>query len=174
MAAGRIYIISLNSTDTSDITEKLMELDDNLTLASKFTTNESNNVNTVTIDPQTLFLAYKNNSIFYTHASVEETFGVFIDDYYNSNLFEINIEDFNIISNNFFNEDDIIVWIDNTGNKSDNIKNDINEINILWEKLNLFPYLYFYNEKLEVICEIILNYIYGSEEDKKELLEEYS
>ena len=84
------------------------------------------------------------------------------------------IEQFNLISDKFINENNILViWLDESNNHKIS-KDEMIEINYMQERLNNMKYLYFLNDSHKKICSVILEYLDSDEDRQQQLLEEYS
>ena len=103
-----------------------------------------------------------------------------MDEFYNSNILGMSLSDFNNISSNFLNSNKdnfIIVWLDTKYHLDNNTLNkDINEVNYLFNKINEFQlkYIYLLDENYEMISDIIVDYYNGSDEERNNILIEYS
>ena len=172
MDLPKIIIISLNHIDKYDLARNIIKIDDNFSIAKMFSTSEEEGYDYM--DKDTLILSYKNNALFYVHSTDDKSTGITMDEYYNNNIILMNIEDFNILPENVLvNHNILIVWVDSECSKSSDIKNDMNEINILLKSIDSYNYLYFYKEPTSKIANIILKYIYSDEMTKNEIIENY-
>jgi hypothetical protein len=103
-----------------------------------------------------------------------------MDSFYNDDIFTMSMCEFNNISDSIFkneNNDIVVIWLDTDYNKNnDNILEDVRESGFLQQRLNEgnIKYLYFFNENEDSILKVIFNYLYGTEEDRKEILIENS
>ena len=95
------------------------------------------------IDTNTIYLAYKNNSIMTVYTTNYVSDGIMIDDFYNNDICYVTIEQFNLISDKFINENDLlVVWLDKS-NSYMLSRNEIAEINYMQDRLNNMKHLYF-------------------------------
>lgn len=171
----KIFIVCLNKDISLDIAKKLIHKDDELTIAPTFTTNkhknELNENYETYLDVNTVNLAYKNNSLLFIKTIKYISSGITIDDFYNNDICIMDIEEFNLISEYLFNKYDILtVWIDSKNHKSLS-SNDLMEIKYFNSFLEQIKYLYFLDDEPN-IDNIILDYINGNEEERKDILEE--
>ena len=96
-----------------------------------------------------------------------------VDNFYNGDIINLELDNFNNIPNHYFQEDDIIIWLDSKKHPH-NIHKDLVETKYLVERLtelNL-KYLYFLDEPIENILSVIKEYIYS--DNKEAILEEWS
>lgn len=182
--ANKIFITGSHSVDKLKIAKLLVQKDDSLSICKKFTSNPdykgviSDNY-IYFLESQEIDLAYKNNVLLYVNTENYISSGITIDNYYNDDIFVLDLRDFNNISNTVFQStlnEIIVIWIDSpiTSN-SPEIKQDINETKYLLERLNSgVKYLYFLSETEDFITDTILEYLNGDEETKNKLLEENS
>jgi hypothetical protein len=126
------------------------------------------------LDTNTIHLAYKNNSIMTVYTNNYLSDGITIDDFYNNDICYMMIEQFNLISEKFINENNIlVVWLDES-NKHKISKQEMTEIGYMQERLNNMKYLYFLNDSHKNICDVILEYLNSDEDRQEQLHEEYS
>ena len=172
----KIIITGLNYIDKLPLANKLIEIDDNLSIGQEFTTNKflyDDNSFGQYIDLETLSLSYKNNALFYVHTEDFMSNGLTLDEYYNNDIFCINIEDVNLISDSMIDDNTLIVWLDTKYQKSQNINKDLYEVKIFEQRLKNVNYVYFLDESIDKMTEIILNYINGNSDIKEKILEEF-
>jgi len=178
MNSTKIIITGVKSIDKSIIAKRLVEIDDSLTIIPHFTSNidMKDNISEFEyfLDTNTIHLAYKNNSIMTVFTDNSNSDGITIDDFYNNDICYMSIEQFNLISDKFINENDIlVVWLDESHSyKLD--QNEMAEIGYMQERLNNMKYLYFLNDSNKNICNIILEYLNSDENRQQQFLEEYS
>ena len=111
----------------------------------------------------------------YIHSSETSSYGVTIDEFYNSDIVVLDTLNFNTISDKILNNNDIlIVWIDTKFDK----KNSINfkETKFLMDRIYKYPYMYFMcTDPVDSICDPIIQYLSAdSLLVKREILEENS
>lgn len=174
----KILITGIEAIDKSIIAKRLVEIDDSLTIIPHFTSNidMKDNISEFEyfLDNHTIHLAYKNNSIMTVYTNNYTSNGITIDDFYNNDICYMTIEQFNLISDKFINENNILViWLDESNNHKIS-KDEIAEINYMQERLNNMKYLYFLNDSHKKICNVILEYLNSDEDRQQQLLEEYS
>lgn len=178
MNSVKILITGISEIDKFSIIKELAKQDDNLTIIPSFTSdlhyeNQGASEDYIYYMPtEEVNLAYKNNALLYIYTKDYVSTGVTFDDFYNNDLLETNLINFNNIPDRYFTEYDIlIVWIDSAKIKA--TKAELQEVNVLEERLGTCKYMYFLDEPLEEVVKAILTYIH--EEDKREeLLEENS
>lgn len=179
----KILIVGSSSIDKMKIAEHLVEYDDSLSIAFAFTSDinykqmkkDNNNLHIYYNDNEHINLDYKNNSLLYIHSSETESYGVTIDEFYNTDIVVIDTLNFNTISDKILNNNNIlIVWIDTKFDK----KNSINfkETKFLMDRIDKYPYMYFMcTDPIDSICKPIIQYVSTeSPEVKKEILLENS
>ena len=174
----KIIITGIKDIDKSIIAKRLVEIDDSLTIIPHFTNDPDMKENTSEfeyfLDTNTIHLAYKNNSIMTVYTNNYLSDGITIDDFYNNDICYIMIEKFNLISEKFINENNIlVVWLDES-NKHKISKQEMTEIGYMQERLNNMKYLYFLNDSHKNICDVILEYLNSDEDRQEQLHEEYS
>lgn len=177
----KIFLISLGNFD--DINNRIMKYNDDLIICKKFTNNDeytdytyANNNLIYYINTPTIITSIKNNAVLYVNSN-EYIDGIMMDDYYNSHIINMNIVEFNKISECLLNktyntEDVLIVFIDDSDNEN-NKKISLQEYNYFQERIEKFPNIYLLNEPNDVIVNIIYKYITGDNEIKQEILETY-
>lgn len=171
----KIFIVCLDKDFALDIAKKIIYKDDNYTICPMFTTDKDYNVaneNYETyLDVQTVNLSYKNNSLLFIKTYKYISTGITIDDFYNNDICIMNIDEYNLISENIFKKYDIItIWIDSKTHK--NLSNsDLIEINYFYNYISNINYLYFLQDEIN-IEDIIIEYIKADEEHRKLILEE--
>jgi hypothetical protein len=132
------------------------------------------------LDTTTITNALKNNSILYVTYLNEKLCGVTMDDFYNADIIPMSIANFNDISTNFLDkyiDDLVIVWYDTKNHvKGKQIKNEINEVSFLLERIETlgYKYLYFLDDSEDDIANVINDFITGDDNKRKEILENYS
>lgn len=174
----KIIITGIKTIDKTVIAKRLVEIDDSLTIIPHFTSDtemkDSLSEFEYFLDTNTIHLAYKNNSIMTVYTNNYISDGITIDDFYNNDICYMTIEQFNLISDKFINENNILViWIDESGNHKLS-KDEMVEISYMQERLNSMKYLYFLNDSHKNICNVILEYLNADEDRQQQLLEEYS
>lgn len=174
----KIFIVCLNKPLALEIAKAIIYKDDNYTICPMFTTdkaydNEINENYEIYLDVATVNLSYKNNSLLFIKTNKYISSGITIDDFYNNDICIMDINEYNLISENIFKKYDIItVWIDTKNHKS--ISNsDLIEINYFTNFLSNINYLYFLENESNIDITI-LEYINADDEKKKIILEENS
>lgn len=174
----KTFIVCLDKNNSLDISKKIIELNDELSIVPEFTTNidykgKLNENYIYYLDVNTTNLAFKNNALLYIKTDNYISNGISIDDFYNNDICFMTIEEFNLIPNTVFkNQDILIVWVDL---KKHNCitNNDLIETKYFNSFLlnNNIPYMYFLNNE-EYIHQVIIDYIEGDEETRNMLLNE--
>lgn len=125
------------------------------------------------IDQQTVNLSYKNNSLLYIKTNSELSEGITLDDYENNNIVCLDIDQFNMISDRIFinNDNILIIWLDKKNYKPLSKIEKI-ESEYFQERIDSFviKYMYFLDEDYRYISKVILNYLYSNDEEYKQTL----
>jgi len=174
----KIFIIGHSNINVDDIGIKLQEKNDNLVLSRKFTTvkdykDAPENSLYYFLDKTTVNISYKNNSIIYVDTIDNDSIGITYDDYYNSDIFCMNLRQFNMLSQSFINkvEDMLVVWVDNKNTK--HLQEDIYEAGYVEERIYDLNYIYFLDEDIDTMLNVINEYVCGNEEQRKDILNNY-
>lgn len=172
----KIYIIGHKNIDTLSIGIELQSRDDSYSIAPRFTTNKEDVSDyKYFLDKETVNISYKNNAMITITTDDNESNGIIYDDYYNNDIFCMNLTEFNIIPDKMLvsneNLDILVVWVDSSKNVP---KEDIREVEYLEERLNNINYMYFCNEPNSVIVTAIIEYLYAEVDDKENILKNYS
>ena len=173
----KILLIGLQRIDKIELAKQLTSKNDDLSIASIFTTNveykdtEINENFIYYMDTLTVNLSFKNNSFLYINTIDYVSHGITIDDYYNNDIICMSIEEFNSISPKTFEHDELlIIWIDEKGKVSNN---ELTEVKYFQDELSKYNYMYFLNEDMNDISDIILDYLScNDEQHRNELLNE--
>ena len=187
MENTKIFITGPYKIDKLNIAKKLISIDDDLSIAKRFTNNDKyinseNDEYIYYMSTQDIDLTYKNNFILFANMDNYISTGITLDSYYNDDIFVMSLEEFNNISDVIFKSelyDIIVIWIDGTFNKGNEFaQKDMIESRYMQERLSAnknIKYLYFFNETDEKIIDVILEYINTDEiEVRNELLIENS
>ena len=175
----KTFIVCLYEDKALNVAKDIIKTNDELSIIPRFTTNTEykNEVNenyVYYLDVNTVNLSYKNNALLYLKTDKYISSGITIDDFYNNDICYMTIEQFNLISDKFINENNILViWLDESNNHKIS-KDEMTEINYMQERLNNMKYLYFLNDSHKKICSVILEYLNSDEDRQQQLLEEYS
>ena len=171
----KIFIIGHTNIDTLKVGIALQSKNDDLSIAPSFISNEEheNSQYLYYMDKETINISYKNNALLYVYTNDNESIGMTYDDYYNNSIFCMSTHSFNIIPDVIFNGDNdtLIVWVD-----SNNIRptdSDVLDIPYVEERIVSLNYLYFCNEDVETISNVVNKYVNGDEEIRNELLYDY-
>ena len=174
----KIIIVSLPDIDKLSLAQRLVELNDSLSIGETFTTNVNDynqGLYSQYINIETLVLSYKNNALFSVKTHEGISTGITIDEYYNNSIFMIDIDEFNMISDSNLGNNIIIVWIDSNKHKGDiDMESIYADIQNLENRFELFPHLYFLNESVENMANIIIKYLScTNQDDREQILAEY-
>lgn len=171
----KIYIVGHRNIDTLSIGKELQSRNDSLTIAPFFNTNDvEEHEYEMFIDKETVNISYKNNSVLTMITDVDNSRGIMYDDFYNNDIICINLYEFNIISDKILCSPEfhnIIVWVDSRTNVH---RDDIKECEFFNERLLDQDYLYFIDNEPVHIVDVIISFLNGTDDVRKELLEEYS
>lgn len=171
----KIFIICLKKDKALEVAKRLVSLNDDLTIAPMFTTDEvteaANENYEVYMKPDIVNLSYKNNALLFIKTNKYISTGITSDDFLNNDVCIMNVEEYNIIPDNLFNKYDILnIWIDvKTGHDVTNA--DLVEMRYFSQSLENKKYLYFL-EGEPGISEVINEYINADEEEKMKIFEE--
>lgn len=170
----KIIITGIDIDRIRTIADEIVKHDDTLAIAPVFTTNADDTQWRYFIDTNTANLSYKNNSVFFIYTAKYISTGILLEDYYKSNIFITNIDEFNNISDMFFkNDNTLIIWVDNTMNTSDSVSGQYKyKLKYLNERISANKYMYFINESVQDIASTIIKYIYADDDEKTLLLSE--
>lgn len=184
---NKIFIVSAEISNTYPILDKLLEVNDEFQIASSFTTDsEFGNIPSSKyeyyISNDQLNLDYKNNALLCvdTDTITQNSIGIALDVWYNSNIIPMSIKAFNTIKESYY-KDCLIVWIDNTIN----VKNcgygqyKLQMIEIKYFMNNFDDYkkqmMYFnQNDDVDDIVKTIIEYVEGDNNKKTQLILENS
>lgn len=172
----KIIIIGIEDLDVYEYVMQMLEKNNELVAAKKFTTDiEEYNEGKypIYLDLMNLNLAYKNNALLYVTTENNISHGVTIDEYYASDIIDMSIKEFNLVADYTFGENIIICWLDKS-KVHDYTKLNLNEIRILENRLQELNYLYFLNTTPDEFANIVNKYLNANDDEKKNLLEEYS
>ena len=172
----KIYIIGHRNINTLEVGLAIQSKDDSITVAPRFTTN----IDEVTeykyfLDKETVNISYKNNAIITITTDDNESNGIIYDDYYNNDIFCMNLAEFNVMPDKLFetdceNDDILVVWVDSSSNVP---RADVNEVEYLEDRLSNMNYMYFCNESSDVISDAVLKYVYAEQSEKEEILKDF-
>ena len=175
----KIFIIGNHNSDKLKIAKKLIEIDDNLSIASTFTNDKEykdkvNDNYIYYLESEEIDLAYKNNVLLFVNTDNYISTGITMDSLYSNDIFCMSIKDFNNISNVVFNSKNyevLVIWLDNKITEmNQSVREDINESKYLFSTLENLNYLYFLDETDEEIASTILEFVNADEERQQEIL----
>ena len=179
----KIFITGPHNSDKMNLARKLIEYNDSLSIGERFTNDmdykdKENEDYIYFLSTQSIDLTYKNNFMLFVNTNNFISTGITMDNYYNSDVFVMEMDEFNNISNNVFkleSTDIIVVWLDANYSKNNDFSgNDIVEASFLEERLinDNIKYLYFYGEDIDTISAIILRYLNSDPEERDKILNE--
>jgi len=173
----KIFLVSIDKDPLFDIADNIYKLNDALSISPCFSTDtqfkDIVTYNTYFLDSETVRIAYKNNSLLCVVTDNYISSGITIDDFYNNDIFIMNMKEYNTIPKKIFDNYEILtVWID-TKNSTKISPLDMIEVNFFIERINDYTYLYFL-ENENMIEETIYKYVYGTEEEQNKILEDNS
>lgn len=176
----KIIIVGIDKVkESQQIIKKVINENDDISVISHFT-NEDENKSEMTefyyhIDTNTLYMAHKNNSILTVFTTDGISDGIMIDDFYNNDIGYVSVEQFNMISDKIFEDNDIlVVWIDKSDKINHQYAYNMIEIRYMQERIENLKYIYILNEDIDKISYLILKYMNSEETTRKKMLEEYS
>ena len=180
---NKIFITGPKNIDKLSLAKKIVERDDDLTIASRFTNDlqykdVADDMYLYYLSTQDIDLTYKNNFVLFVNTDKYISSGITMDVFYNSDIFCMSMCEFNNISESIFNNesnDILVIWLDTKNTKSnDNISEDICESGFLMSRLDEsnLKYLYFIDESDESIIDTIFEYLEGDEEIRKNILKD--
>lgn len=176
----KFFIVGSQSVDKLSLAKNLIEKNDNLSIAETFTNNTeykegSNDSYLYYLESQEIDLAYKNNSLLYVSTDNYISYGITMDSFYTNDIFCISIKDFNNISNVVFDSklyNILIIWLDEKITEMNKeIREDINESKYLIQRLESLKYIYFFEEDVDTIANVALDYLNSDEEKRQEIIE---
>lgn len=181
--ANKIFITGPHTYDKLNIAKKIAESNDNLSIGGRFTNDTdykdlSDGNYIYYMSTQSIDLTYKNNFMLFVNTNNYISTGITMDTYYNSDIFVMEIDEFNNISDNIFkseSNDIIVVWIDSSYDKNDEFSRlDLNESIFLEKRLitENIKYLYFFNDDEDTIVNTVIKYLEGNDEERENILTE--
>lgn len=170
----KIFIVGIAEIDKMQLGKQIVKDSDELSIVPYFVTEESHVESyKYYIDQQTVNLSYKNNSLLYIKTNSELSEGITLDDYENNNIVCLDIDQFNMISDRMFinNDNILIIWLDKKNYKPLSKIEKI-ESEYFQERIDSFviKYMYFLDEDFRYISKVILNYLYSNDEEYKQIL----
>ena len=175
----KIFIIGDKSIDKLDIGKRIVEKNDDFSIASKFT-NDIEHKDKIGddyvyyMDSVDVDLSYKNNAFLCVRTDTYITTGITLDSFYNNDIFCLDIYDFNSIADYIiYSYDTIVVWVDAKKHRKMNDE-DVAGVNHLVERTSKLNTLYFLDESPEKIADVVLEYLNGTIDERQRILEENS
>ena len=178
----KVIITGPHTMDKLSIAKQIVADNDNLSIAPTFTTDmeykdiaPDNDEYIYYMGVESVELTMKNNFTLFMSTHNYITKGITIDNFYNNDIFCMELEDFNNISDHMLQQYDLIViWVDAPiKNGTDSLTYvDICETKYLEERLETLPYLYFFNSDKEEISSILNAYLFADDNEKQHILDE--
>lgn len=179
----KIFITGPSNIDKLSIAKRLVEINDDLSIGSHFTNDiqyrdVTDDEYIYYLSTQDVDLTYKNNFVLFVNTDNYVSSGITMDSYYNNDVFTMSMCEFNNISNVIFNNENtdiITIWLDTVYDKNnEHFNEDVVESKFFQERLNVdnIKFLYFYNEDTDTVCNTIISYINGSEDERIKILDE--
>lgn len=174
----KIFILGSSNINKLDYANSLIAINDDLNVCKAFSSNcpfegkLSEYLYYMDIDD--INLSFKNNALLYIDYSDEEISGITLDDFYASEIVNMSIDHFNMISDNNLPLDDmLIVWIDSK-TSGVNVKKELANVKFLEERIENknIPVLYFLNETTNEVAKLVNEYISGDKESRQKIIEE--
>jgi len=172
----KIFIVSIDKNVSLDISKKIVEKNDDLSIIPIFSTDtiykdEINDFYTYYLNVNVVNLSYKNNSLLYVITDNYISHGITLDDFYNNDIAFMNIEEYNNISDVIFDKYNVLtIWIDFKQHMFLDHKMNI-ELKYFNERIKNNDYMYFLDNDTS-IYDIINKYINANEEERLNLLKE--
>ena len=110
----KIILTGFSNDDLMSIAETLTSLNDSFTIGQIFTNDsDKNDIHSCYINNQELELICKNSAYLTLLKEGDFTHGISMDEFYNCNLFVMQVDEFNNISPNILSNNNIlVVWFD--------------------------------------------------------------
>lgn len=175
--ACKVIIVGMDNEEMQNIAKHLSDYDDDLTLARHFTTDKEKkditNEFEYYIDMNTLYMACKNNAVVTINYTDDLADGIMVDDFYNNTICWMTIHQFNMVPDTILNKHNVIVvWTDSSKHTFKESGMSMVDVQYLENRLEKIPYIYFLNDDVKTICNIILEYINGDFDKKQYILDE--
>ena len=156
----KIFIIYHNQDLIDSYLDKLMEKNDDISFAEKFTSDE-NDTSKIYMSPTDVKLCLKNNALLYIITRDFVSVGVTLDEFYNNHICLLHYDEYNEISDLIFNKHDILtIWIDSKVKNGMDIKLQ-QDITCLEQRLETQKYEYFLNDDFEDIYNVIIEFLFN-------------
>jgi hypothetical protein len=172
----KIFIVSIDKNVSLDISKKIVEKNDDLSIIPIFSTDtiykdKINDFYIYYLNVNVVNLSYKNNSLLYVITDNYISHGITLDDFYNNDIAFMNIEEYNNISDVIFDKYNVLtIWIDFKQHMFLDHKMNI-ELKYFNERIRNNDYMYFLDNDT-LIYDIINKYINANEEERLNLLKE--
>lgn len=167
----KIIITGIKNINKLQLAKEIVKINDNLTICPKFISDPeysgiiSENYKYY-LPTNIVNLSYKNNSIFFIKTENFISSGVTTDDFENNDIVFCDLNEYNNISDKYFNEYNILtIWLDTKYHKNINIIDDLNEIKYFENRLENNKYMYFLDEDIINTASIINEYLITNNEE---------
>ena len=180
----KILFILPKTKNVTKLVEAVELINDDIIVSHRFTDNilfNNENIEGIYyLESNTISRAIKNNSILYVSYENNNIIGVTMDDFYNSDIIPLYINNFNDISTNLLDkyiDDLVIVWYDTCNHsKGKELNREILESELLLKKIEThnYKFIYFLDDDFNTVADVLNNIITGSDEDIKKICENYS
>lgn len=175
----KIFIVGDESIDKLEIAKRLCEKNDDLSIAPKFTSDLSfkdinYNDHLYYMDNTEVDLSYKNNAFLCINTHGYISTGITLDSFYNNDVFYLDINEFNSISDYIlYSHDSLVIWVDSKKTRT-NDEEAVTTVNHFMERLHNLLSMYFLDEDINYIVDTIIRYLTVSFEERQEILQENS
>lgn len=163
----KIFIVSIDREKVASMTDRLIQLDDQIHVAKMFTTDVEDEVNQyISIDD--MYLCYKNNDVLCVKTDKNDcSTGYTVEEYEKSDIICVDYELYNIMSQRKIKKD-LVVWIDT--NKIHSSPKMIRYAKEFIELTHSRHVLYFNSEDPDdLIISNMMNWVSGNEHQRKEI-----
>ena len=163
----KIFIIYHNDDLINSYIDELDKADDEISIAKKFTSDETDNEKTY-MSPLDVKLCLKNNAILYVITRNYISTGVTFDEFENTDMCLLHYDEYNEIPDVIFNKYNILtIWIDSKV-KTGLDKKLQHDIQCLEQRLEKVPYEYFLNDDFKDIFNTIYHFLNNEESENDE------
>lgn len=175
----KIFIVGDETIDKLEIAKRLCEKNDDLSIAPKFTSDLaykdiSYNDHLYYMDNNEVDLSYKNNAFLCINTNGYISTGVTLDSFYNNDIFYLDINEFNSISDFIlYSHDSLVIWVDSKKQRENN-EESVVAVSHFMERIQNLLSMYFLYEDTNYIVETIIKYLTVSFEERQEILQENS
>lgn len=175
---NKIIIVSSSINVLDDIIKEITDVDDNITIISRFSTDTQFKDRAPGedyieyIDNDELIIAYRNNALICVTTENEISTGISIESWINGDIARMTYEEYNNIPNRLLSGCDII-WYDNI--QPHRNKRMFQESKEFMKSIEGVQYLYFTShDGISEIGQTIVDYFNGDEIEKNKIWKENS